>query len=208
MKLTRKMSPLLMGLVAVLVGCSMMGAALSVLVSTNPASSVATVTIDKALTLQKWDSTTLGKGMWAQEYPFLDDAVTPAVGSTYDINITARSSAVLENVYFFFKITKLDVTGVTPQLILSSDVVVKEYQGNHSTTHWDQLDLESYGDYLLGSFMVYDRDTNLVPDGVAVTAGWSDVYSFMVQFTTTGEYTFDWYASSTNSPTDGTQVHA
>lgn len=202
MKLTRKASPILFGLVAVLVGCSMMGAAISVLVSTNPASSTATVTIDKALTLEKGDATSNGLGLWNQEFPYLGDAVTPAVGATYDTKITARSSADLQNVVFYFKITKTDVDG-NPALIQSTDVVVKEYYQNSSMYHWIPLDLESYGDYVLGTFS-YDTAYPGTGNGVSVTAGWSDWWAFQLQFTTTGVFTVDWYASSPSSATAAT----
>jgi len=203
MKITRKMSPMLLALVAVLIGCSMMASALSVIVSQGPASSVATVTVADAITLSKADATTNGLGLWSQEMPYLGDATTPAVGATYDVQITARSSAALPNVVFYFKITKTDVDGTTPVLIQPSDVIVKEYQQNISTSHWNLLDLESYGDYLLGSFLI-DESVETTYQSVSVSDGWSDVYVFLVQFANTGVYTFDWYAASPSSPTAAT----
>ena len=195
MKVTRKISPMLMGVVAVLVGCSMMGAAVSVIISQTPSSSVANVTVAKAITMTKGDVDTNGLGFCGQDYPYLDDLVTPAVGATYDIMIKARTSADLPNVVFYFKITKTAVDEVTPAQILASDVVVKEYQGNISTSHWTPLSLESYGDYVLGTFALtsgYPSTAN----GMTLTAGWSDAWAFTVQFTTTGAYTFEWYATS------------
>jgi hypothetical protein len=200
MKITKKMSPILFGLVAVLVGCSMMGAAISVIVSTAPTPSVATVTIADAISMSKADTDSSTMGLWAQNYPYLGDAVTPAVGATYDINITASSTAALQNVVFYFKVTKTDVDGTTPVLINPTDLVVKEFQENISASHWIPLDLESYGDYVLGTFAVADTYPETA-NGVSVTAGWSDSWAFMVQFTTVGVYTFEWYAASPSSPT-------
>lgn len=192
------MSPILFGVVAILVGCSMMGAAISVLVSTTPTPSVASVDVAKGVLLAKSDPGSLNEGFLQQQYSYLDDACTPSVGSVYEVRINATtdpSMSELKNVVFYFKVTKDNGAG-NPEMMNSTDLVVRQYNVTTNDGRWNQVDLESYGDYVLGSV------SNL-RNGYDVNSSFAQTWDFTVQFTELGHYHFDWYAVNIQSNVAG-----
>lgn len=193
MKITRKMSPVLFGLVAVLVGMSMMGAAISVIVSNVPTPNKVTVSPNLPVTLTQDDVDVTGLGFSANDYPALTDTLEASVGQIYDTRITVAATAELQNVVIYFKVVKTDASDI-PIRIDATDLSVKEFNDREGadapdSDAWIPLHLESYGDYVLGYF---ENNRN----GIHMGSTFNEAYCFIITFASEGVYTFSWYAES------------
>jgi hypothetical protein len=188
MKLSKKMSPMVFGLIAILIGCSTMGAAVSVIVTQNHVTNT-TATGTEPVTLVQSEAIVLDKGFMTNEYTALTDNAVTTIGCINDTKLTVTTSQNLANAVMVFKITK--TVGGVAALINSTDIAVKEYQAVDdggvwtNDTHWIPIHLESYGDYVLGYF---ENDQN----GIALTTTMTVEYYFIVSFVESGTYAFNW----------------
>ncbi len=215
MKITRKMSPILFGLVAVMIGCSMMGAAISVIVSSgtstnevvigNPNSVLFTDPADADLAALGVAHPTADLG---NDYPGIEDYadnINTAEGTIYDTMTTVTCESSYDNMVIAIKITNADgtavrstdvslkecfVTDITASTNGEDDVGTISPNPNAPLVHWVPIHLETYGDYLLG-YVENNINGFDVSPADAATPFTFDLY-YVVTFAVSGEYTISW----------------
>ena len=155
MKVTKKLSPILLAVVAVVVGCSMIGAATTVLVTSATAPTTTTATVAAGsypVTLAASAVGTDEASYNVAEMPLASDGtlntVTPDIGTVYATDITMTvSDDDLQNLVFYLMIQNTAT-------ISSSDVSVNVYSTAFGTGNWYPVTFESYGNYVLADIPI------------------------------------------------------
>ncbi len=208
MKVTKKLSPILLAVVAVVVGCSMIGAATTVMLTQSSTSVTATVgTYPVSITAAAPTGSEGGSDVTFDTITpdTTGTAVeTPEIGTVYGTDITMATTADLNDLHLYLYILNTGSDLMTP-----SDVSVQLYFQGQTPANacWYPVSFESFGDYMLADIpLSTSQIAGLLPGvsgtnsaGTAVPSGFSMTWTFALEFSVAGTYDIEWYAVNSGS---------